>query len=190
MGNAKRKKALLIIDVQNDFCPGGKLSVPEGEAVVPVINSLSRGFDKVIATQDWHPPGHVSFKLWPDHCIAGSTGADFHPGLDLKPVDLIIRKGTSPGLDSYSAFFENDRKTVTGLASYLSGLAIHDVYLAGLAADVCVYYSALDAIRLGLKVTLLVDAARGIDTPPGTLKDKLEEMERLGVVLLNSKELT
>jgi len=174
---------LLVIDVQNDFCSGGALAVPDGDAVVPVINRLSERFDHIALTQDWHPQGHSSFAtthagksaftsvtmpygaqtLWPDHCIQGSTGAAFHPQLVLQRAELIVRKGFRAAIDSYSAFFENDRTTPTGLAGYLRERGFRRVFLAGLATDFCVYYSALDARRLGFDAVLIETACRGID---------------------------
>ena len=200
---------LLVVDVQIDFCPGGNLSVPDGEKVVPVINRLGQAFDRVVATQDWHPRNHVSFAsnhsgarpfdtvrgkegeqiLWPDHCVPGTPGAKFHPDLDTLPFDLIVCKGTDPALDSYSAFFENDRKTPTGLHFYLEGLSVRTIYLVGLALDVCVFYSAMDALRLGFRTLLVEDACRGIDTPPGSLAARLEEMRTAGVRILTAAEL-
>ena len=201
--------ALLVVDVQVDFCPGGNLPVPEGEAVVPVINRLMRKFRRIAATQDWHPRDHVSFAsnhpgsspfetihtkegeqiLWPDHCVPGTAGAEFHPDLDTLPFDLILRKGTDPDLDSYSAFFENDHKTPTGLHFYLEGVSVRTIYLVGLALDVCVFYSAMDALRLGFRTLLVEDACRGIDTPPGSLAARLEEMRTAGVRILTAAEL-
>ncbi len=208
------KTALIIVDVQNDFCPGGRLAVIDGDAIIPVINSLAAmGFARVVATQDWHPEDHVSFAskhpgkspfdtisidsydppvdqvLWPDHCVAGTAGAEFHKDLHTKPVDVIIRKGVNPGLDSYSAFFENDHTTPTGLAGYLGTLRIRTVVLTGLAMDVCVYYSAMDALSLGLSVVLVEDGVRGIDTPQGSLREKKEEMISSGVVITTSEEI-
>ena len=200
---------LLVVDVQVDFCPGGNLSVPDGEKVVPVINRLSQAFERVVATQDWHPRNHVSFAsnhsgakpfdtirgkegeqiLWPDHCVPGTAGAEFHPDLDTLSFDLIVRKGTDPTLDSYSAFFENDRKTPTGLHFYLEGLNVTTVYLTGLALDVCVFYSAMDALKLGFDTLVVEDACRGIDTPPGSLADRLEEMRTAGARILEAAEL-
>ena len=200
---------LLVVDVQVDFCPGGNLSVPDGDKVVPVINRLSRAFQRVVATQDWHPQDHVSFAsnhpgsnpfdtirgregeqvLWPDHCVPGTPGAGFHPDLDTLCFDLIVRKGTDPALDSYSAFFENDRKTPTGLHFYLKGLNVKSVYLAGLALDVCVYYSAMDALKLGFHTVAVEDACRGIDTPPGSLKASLEEMRKAGARILKAADV-
>ncbi len=160
---------LLIIDVQNDFCADGALAVADGDAVVPVVNRLSERFDHVVLTQDWHPPGHSSFAtshpgsapfesiamaygqqtLWPDHCVQGTSGAAFHPQLVTERAELVIRKGFRPEIDSYSAFYENDRRTPTGLAGYLRERGLQRIFLAGLATDYCVYYSAMDARRLG-----------------------------------------
>ncbi len=203
-------RALLVIDVQNDFCPGGSLAVPDGDRVVPVINRLAPGFAKVVATQDWHPPGHVSFAsshpgarafqtvelpggqlqlLWPEHCLAGGRGAELHPDLATTPLSLIVRKGSRRELDSYSAFFENDRRTPTGLGSCLRELGCEELYLCGLATDVCVYYSAQDALRLGFAVRLVRDACRGIDQPAGSLQQRLQELARAGVKIMDSREV-
>ncbi len=174
---------LLIIDVQNDFCPGGALAVADGDAVVPVINRLSRMFDHVVLTQDWHPAGHSSFAsshpgkapfesvtmpygpqtLWPDHCIQGTPGAAFHADLATDKAQLIIRKGFRAAIDSYSAFFENDKTTPTGLAGYLRERGLKRVFLVGLATDFCVHYSAVDARRLGFAAIIVDNACRGID---------------------------
>ncbi|MBA7711645.1 Nicotinamidase [subsurface metagenome] len=210
----KSNSALLIIDVQNDFCPGGSLAVQEGDKIVPIINRLMPGFKKVAATQDWHPRNHVSFAsnhrgkkpfdtielsrgtetqvqvLWPDHCIPGTPGADFHPDLDTRGLDLVIRKGRDQDLDSYSAFFENDRRTYTGLEFYLNGFKFNELFLTGLATDFCVFYSAMDAVQLGFQVYLLEDAARGIDTPAGSLEQRLNDMQAAGVQILQSTELS
>jgi nicotinamidase/pyrazinamidase len=174
---------LVVIDVQNDFCPGGALAVADGDAVVPVVNRLARRFAHVLLTQDWHPRGHRSFAsahagrkpfesarlpygeqtLWPDHCVQGTAGAAFHPALDIPHAELVIRKGYRRDIDSYSAFFENDRVTPTGLAGYLRERALSHVYLCGLATDFCVNYSALDARAFGFDVTVIEAACRGID---------------------------
>ena len=174
---------LLIIDVQNDFCSGGALAVADGEAVVPVINRLTERFDHVLLTQDWHPPGHGSFAsshpgsapfdvialsygeqtLWPDHCLQGAPGAAFHPQLATTRAELVIRKGFRPEIDSYSAFYENDRRTPTGLAGYLRERGLRRIFLAGLATDFCVYYSAVDARRLGFEAVLIEPGCRAID---------------------------
>lgn len=174
---------LLVIDVQNDFCANGALAVPDGDAVVPVINRLAGRFDHIALTQDWHPSGHSSFAtthpgkapfeaiampygqqtLWPDHCIQGTPGAGFHPQLDLQRAELVIRKGFRSEIDSYSAFHENDRRTPTGLAGYLRERGFKRLFLVGLATDFCVYYSAVDARKLGFDVVLIESACRGID---------------------------
>ncbi len=194
--------ALIVIDVQNDFCPGGALAVPEGDAVVAPINAMMPDFDAVILTQDWHPAGHSSFAsehpgkaplemvdmpygpqvLWPDHCIQGSQGAAFHPGLNLGPADLIIRKGYRRAIDSYSAFYENDHETPTGLDGYLRSRGIAALTLVGLAYDFCVFYSALDAARLGYTVTVVTAASRGIDLN-GSLASARTDMSAAGVTL-------
>lgn len=176
-------EALIVIDVQNDFCPGGALAVAGGDEIIPRINGLMHDFPVVVLTQDWHPPTHSSFAvnhagkapfetvempygtqtLWPAHCIWGTNGAQFHPRLHSDPADLIIRKGFRIGIDSYSAFFENDRQTATGLHGYLQERGIKKVTLAGLATDYCVAFSALDAARLGYGTTVLEGACRAID---------------------------
>ncbi|MQQ08533.1 bifunctional nicotinamidase/pyrazinamidase [Epibacterium sp. SM1979] len=193
--------ALLVIDVQNDFCPGGALAVPAGDEVVAPINAMMDVFDTVILTQDWHPAGHQSFAsahpgkapyetvtlpygpqvLWPDHCVQGTEGAAFHPELRTDG-DLIIRKGFRSAIDSYSAFFENDQETVTGLHGYLSERGITQLTLVGLATDFCVSYSALDARKLGYEVTVGLSACRGIDLD-GSLEASLTYMRGSGVTL-------
>jgi nicotinamidase/pyrazinamidase len=191
---------LLVIDVQNDFCPGGALAVPDGQTVVPVINRLATRFRHAVLTQDWHPPDHQSFAsahpgrppfspiempygaqtLWPDHCVQGTAGADFHPDLEVRCAELILRKGFRASIDSYSAFFENDRTTPTGLGGYLTERGFRRVVLAGLATDYCVAYSAIDAARLGFDVVLIPDACRAIDLA-GSLARALEQMQAVGV---------
>jgi nicotinamidase/pyrazinamidase len=193
-------KALIVIDMQNDFCPGGLLAVQEGDLIVPKVNALIAGFDHVILTQDWHPAGHSSFAsahpgkspfdqidmpygpqtLWPDHCVQGSHGAAFHAGLEWTKAELVIRKGFRPGIDSYSAFFENDHKTPTGLGGYLKERGIADVTLCGLATDYCVAYSALDAVSHGLSTSVVLDACRGIDVG-GSVAIMVERMREAGV---------
>lgn len=174
---------LLIVDIQNDFCPGGSLAVPRGDEVVPLLNRLASRFKHVVLTQDWHPRGHHSFAstypgktsydtvelaygaqlLWPDHCVQGTPGAEFRKDLEVPHAELVLRKGHHRQIDSYSAFVENDRKTATGLAGYLRERGFNRVFLAGLAFDFCVRYSAEDANREGFKVTVVEDACRGID---------------------------
>lgn len=195
-------KALIVIDVQNDFCPGGALAVSGGDAIVPLVNRLVGAFDHVVLTQDWHPAGHSSFAsthegsapfetvempygtqtLWPDHCVQGTKGADFHPALEWTKAELVIRKGFRPAIDSYSAFFENDHTTPTGLAGYLRERGITDLTLVGLATDFCVAYSALDAVRCGFTATVLLDACRAIDLG-GSLGIMKERMAAEGVRL-------
>ncbi|MCC8982697.1 bifunctional nicotinamidase/pyrazinamidase [Bradyrhizobium acaciae] len=194
---------LLIIDVQNDFCPGGALAVAGGDAVVPVVNRLAARFDHVVLTQDWHPAGHSSFAtshpgtaafssitmpygpqtLWPDHCIQGTSGAAFHPDLATDRAELVIRKGFRGAIDSYSAFFENDRKTPTGLAGYLRERGLKRVMMAGLATDFCVQYSALDARRLGFETTVVLSGCRAIDLG-GSLAAATAAMCEAGVALV------
>jgi len=195
-------EALLVIDVQNDFCPKGALAVIDGDAVVEPINALLADFSARILTQDWHPAGHSSFAslyderspydvidmpygsqiLWPDHCIQGTDGAAFHNGLKTDTADLIIRKGFRPQIDSYSAFFENDKTTPTGLEGYLRSRNINTLTIVGLATDFCVAYSALDAVRLGFKVTVDMTACRGINLN-GSLEAALLQMRTAGVKL-------
>ena len=201
-------RVLIVIDVQNDFCPGGALAVGEGHEVVPAINELIRRFEHVVLTQDWHPEGHSSFAsfhegkepfhttemhygeqtLWPDHCVQGTAGADFHPELAWDKAQLIIRKGFRPGIDSYSAFFENDRTTPTGLNGYLRERGLTKLVLTGLATDFCVAYSALDAARLGFDTTVVMDACRAIDLD-GSLAAAEAQMREAGVVLTEFEAL-
>jgi len=202
-------RALLIVDVQNDFCPGGSLAVNEGDQVVDVINHLMPFFDRVVGTQDWHPKGHVSFAsnypgknvldivdaggiqqvLWPDHCVQGTQGAELFPRLEIGGIELILRKGLRRNLDSYSAFFENDHITDTGLRFYLSGLGARQIFLCGLATDYCVRSSALDACKLGFEVTVIRDACRGVDYPKGSVGQALAEMKAAGVRLISSTDI-
>jgi nicotinamidase/pyrazinamidase len=191
---------LLVIDVQNDFCPGGALAVADGDAVVPVINRLAERFDHVVLTQDWHPAGHSSFAtshpgsaafeaidmpygrqtLWPDHCVQGTSGAAFHPQLATDRAELVIRKGFRPTIDSYSAFYENDRRTPTGLAGYLRERGLRRIFLAGLATDFCVRYSAVDARQLGFTTILIEAGCRAIDLA-GSLEAAWAEMNAADV---------
>lgn len=184
MAQPLARSALIVVDVQLDFCPGGALAVAEGDAVVAPINRIAPRFGTVVLTQDWHPAEHRSFAsnhdakapfetaemhygtqvLWPDHCVQGTAGAAFHPDLALDVADLVIRKGANREVDSYSAFFENDRVTPTGLRGYLADRGVEDVWFAGLATDFCVAYSALDAAKLGFRATLVEDASREIDS--------------------------
>lgn len=197
-----KNEVLIVVDMQNDFCPGGALAVAGGNDIVPLVNRHMIRFDHVILTQDWHPANHSSFALnhegrtayetiempygpqtlWPDHCIQGSSGAEFHSGLDKNKAELIIRKGFRSEVDSYSAFFENDHKTPTGLGGYLSERGLNTVTFVGLATDYCVAYSALDARKLGLETKVLLDSCRGIDLN-GSVNSMLETMRLAGVTL-------
>jgi len=200
--------ALLVVDVQNDFLPGGALAVARGDEVVPLVNRLAARFAVVVLTQDWHPAGHASFAsshpgrkpfetmrlaygkqiLWPDHCVQGTPGAAFAAGLDIPHAQLIIRKGHHPKVDSYSAFLEADRKTKTGLDGYLKSRGVRRVYCAGLATDFCVAWTALDARRFGLQAAVIEDACRAIDTN-GSLAAAWKAMKRAGVRRLSSSAL-
>ena len=204
MGSLDDREVLIVTDPQLDFCPGGTLAVPQGDAIVPEVNRLAQRFSHVILTQDWHPQGHASFAsshpgrqpfetievgygpqtLWPDHCVQGTPGAAFHPGLDLSRVELIIRKGYRPTIDSYSAFRENDRKTPTGLAGYLRERGFERVTVCGLATDFCVFYSAIDAVAAGFATAVALDASRAIDID-GSLAHALAAMREAGVVLVD-----
>ena len=198
-------KALLLIDIQNDFLPGGALAVPEGDQIIPIVNQLQEHFDLIVATQDWHPPGHKSFAsnhegrqpydqiellglpqmLWPDHCLQGTSGADLAPALETNKIEAIFRKGTNPEIDSYSGFYDNGRLKSTGLADYLRGKGVTQVYLAGLAGDYCVYYSAKDALHEGFEKYLIEDACRPI-SPEGFEAAKAEMLEMGGKIIQSS----
>jgi len=202
-GEPTERDVLIVTDPQRDFCPGGALAVPEGDAIMPAINRLARRFAHVVITQDWHPPGHMSFAsvypgkhpfetieagygpqtLWPDHCVQNTPGAAFHPALDIPHAELVIRKGYHRGIDSYSSFRENDRKTPTGLAGYLRERGFTRVTLCGLATDFCVFFSAMDAREAGFEATVVLEASRGIDLD-GSLARALSTMRDAGVALL------
>lgn len=196
---------LIVIDVQNDFCPGGALAVQEGDKVVPLINELAAKFEHIVLTQDWHPAGHSSFAsshpdkqpfetveldygvqvLWPDHCVQGSKGAEFHPDLDVNNAEMTIRKGFRNSIDSYSAFYENDHNTPTGLTGYLRARGFNRVFLAGLATDYCVAYSAIDARREAFDVVVIKHACRAIDLD-GSLNQAMHDMQQAGVSIISS----
>ena len=196
-------EALIVVDVQNDFCPGGALAVAGGDDIIPEINAMLRQYQVRVLTQDWHPAGHKSFAechpgaapfsmvqmpygpqiLWPTHCVQGTAGAAFHPRLETEPGDLVIRKGFRPEIDSYSAFFENDHRTATGLEGYLRTRGVDTVTLVGLATDFCVTYSAVDASKLGFKVAVKMSACRSIDLD-GSLAEACQKMMQVGVDLL------
>ena len=203
------RDVLIVIDVQNDFCPGGALAVPRGNEVIAPIHRAAERFEHIVLTQDWHPARHASFAashpgkrpyetielaygaqtLWPEHCVQGTRGAEFHPELKLARAELILRKGFREGIDSYSAFFENDRATATGLAGYLSERGLKRVFLAGLAYDYCVGFSALDARRLGLEAIVLRDACRAIDLD-GSAAAMEQEFAKAGVKVMDTAQLT
>jgi nicotinamidase/pyrazinamidase len=202
-------KTLIIVDLQNDFCPGGALPVPEGDRIVPVVNQLQRHFDLVIATQDWHPADHGSFAanhagktpgdsvelaglaqvLWPVHCVQETHGAEFHPQLDASTVARVFRKGADATVDSYSGFFDNGHRKSTGLGEYLKGRGVSDVYVCGLATDYCVKFTALDAVDLGFRTHLIEDACRGVELQAGDVRQAIEKMRREGVAVIQAGEL-
>jgi nicotinamidase/pyrazinamidase len=202
------RDALIVVDVQNDFMPGGALAVPRGDEIVPIVNHLARHFAIVVLSQDWHPPGHISFAashvgrqpfarirleygeqiLWPDHCVQGTEGAEFHSGLSIPHAQLVVRKGYHPNVDSYSVFVEADGKHTTGLAGYLRERGVGHVFLCGLATDFCVAWSSLDARTAGFDVTVIEDACRAIDTS-GSLAAAWQGMTRAGVKPVTAGEL-
>jgi nicotinamidase/pyrazinamidase len=203
------RRVLIVVDVQNDFCPGGALQIKDGDSIIPLINRIMDRFDLVVATQDWHPQNQVSFAsknpgkniydqnnisglaqtLWPDHCIQGTKGAEFHDDLDLSKFCLILRKGMNPLVDSYSAFIENDRNTETGLAGYLKALKVREIFICGLATDYCVNYSAMDSLRYGFKCNVIIDATRGVDLPEGSIGAVVSEMKDKGISVISSDDL-
>ena len=202
----KNKTALIMVDLQNDFCPGGSLAVHCGDEVIEVANQIQAHFDLVVATQDWHPPHHMSFAslhagkqigdritvggiaqiLWPDHCVQETHGADFHPHLQKSRVQHIVYKGTDPLVDSYSAFFDNAQTHATGLGDYLHAQGARDVYILGLATDYCVKYSCLDAIKLNFNVYLIEEGCRGVELTPGDIDRAKSEMVKAGVSIVSS----
>ena len=198
-------KALILVDIQNDFCPGGALAVAEGDAIVPIVNRLMPHFDLVVATQDWHPEDHGSFAsrhgkqpgelhelaglpqvMWPDHCVQGSNGAEFHPHLDTRRIEAVFRKGTDPTVDSYSGFYDNAQRRSTGLLGYLKEKGVTEVYVVGLATDYCVKFTAMDARQAGFETVLVADAARGVNLNPGDVEKAIAEMRSAGIRVVNS----
>lgn len=199
---------LLVIDAQNDFCPGGHLAVPQGDAIIPLVNHLGQKFENVVLTQDWHPAGHASFAsshvgkkpydvielaygmqvLWPDHCVEESAGAEFHKGLAIPHAGLVLRKGFHPAIDSYSAFYENDRTTSTGLAGYLRARGLARLFIAGLAFDFCVRYSAEDGCTEGFPTFVIEDACRGIDLD-GSMDEARQALAAKGAQIISSSAL-
>jgi nicotinamidase/pyrazinamidase len=206
------RDALIIVDMQNDFIPPGPLQVEGGDEVITPINSLAEKFhargNVIVMTQDWHPPGHLSFAsshgknpfepyesegigpvLWPDHCIQGTRGAEFHPDIQARFARAITRKGCNPRIDSYSVFIENDMKTYTGVSGYLKTMGKTRVFLCGLALDYCLYYSASDGVKLGFEVVIPIDLSKAIDSPPGHLSDALNFMTSRGVIFTKSEDI-
>lgn len=203
------KNALILVDLQNDFCPGGALAVPDGDAVVAVANQLQPYFDLVVATKDWHPLHHVSFAsthagrkvgdiitvdqipqvLWPDHCLQESHGSEFHSALDIRYIKKIFHKGVDVAIDSYSAFFDNEHLRSTGLGDYLRDAGFDHIYIMGLATDYCVKYSTMDALHLGFNVYVITDGCRGIDLKPGDIAQALNEMRDAGAILVTSDDI-
>jgi nicotinamidase/pyrazinamidase len=203
------KNALILVDIQNDFMPTGSLPVAQGDEVVPVANRMQRCFELVAATQDWHPPDHGSFAsnhegrkpgemtelgglpqvLWPDHCVQGSSGAEFHRDLDRTRVARVFHKGVDADIDSYSGFFDNGHRRSTGLGEYLRDHGVTDVYILGLATDYCVKYSALDALKLGVTTHVIEDGCRGVELNPGDVQAAIDEMRAAGVKITNSASI-
>jgi len=201
--------ALILTDLQNDFCPGGPLAVPQGDEVVAVANRLQPHFDLVVATQDWHPASHDSFaanhpgkvpgdvidlhglqqRLWPVHCVQGTFGAELHANLDRQRIARVFQKGTDPGIDSYSAFFDNAHRKATGLGDYLKHRGIVDLYVCGLATDYCVKFTALDAVDLGFRTRLIEDACRGVDLEPGDVQRAIDELRTRGIEVIRSAQI-
>ena len=203
------KKALLIVDLQNDFLPGGALAVPKGDLIVPIVNALiHQPFDIIVATKDWHPSDHGSFAdnhgkqpgdhvrlsgldqiLWPRHCVQGTAGAEFAPGWDTTQLDKIVYKGTNKDIDSYSTFFDNGHLKSTGLEDYLKEYGVKEIYVAGLATDYCVKYSTIDALELGFNVFVIYDACQGVNLQPHDTKKALDLMSQAGAVLVSHKDV-
>ena len=199
-------KALLLVDLQNDFLPGGALAVPDGDAVIPVANQLQTVFPLVVATQDWHPPNHGSFAanhpgkkpfeqiilnglpqiLWPVHCVQGAPGAALAPGLKQNRIAKVFQKGTDPGLDSYSGFYDNGHRKATGMGEWLKGQGAQELYVCGLATDYCVKFTALDAVSLGFKTHLIEDASRGVNLQPNDVATAIQQLKQAGVVVVRS----
>lgn len=202
------KSALILVDLQIDFCPGGALAVANGDELIPIANALAKHFDLVVASQDWHPANHKSFAanhpwrkigqiievnglsqiLWPIHCVNDTFGALFAPGLDLNRIDHIVQKGTDPEIDSYSAFFDNGHRKATGLEDYLRDQNVDSVFIMGLATDYCVKFTAMDAVNLGFKTYLFEDGSKGVELKPGDVKNAVSEMEKAGVTIIKKWE--
>lgn len=186
----ENNSALILVDIQNDFCPGGSLAVRDGDRIVPVINELQKRFELIVATKDWHPAGHASFvSLWPPHCVQETAGAEFVEGLDTGRIARVFLKGTDLEIDSYSGFFDNEHKRATGLGAYLQERGVSEVFIAGLATDYCVKFTALDAVMLGFKTSVIVDACRGVEVCEGDSARAVEEMSAAGVNITESRRL-
>jgi len=203
------KKAIIMVDLQNDFCKGGSLAVPDADAIIPLANQLQYYFDYVIVSKDWHPQDHVSFAanhpghkvgeivqvqdieqiLWPVHCVQHTQGAELHPQLNLQRIDHIVHKGTQKTIDSYSAFFDNEHLRSTELANYLKEKNVHDIYIMGLATDYCVKYSCLDAVKLGFNTHIIVDACRGVELHKGDVDKALQTAEEGGVTIVSTADV-
>lgn len=199
-------KALILVDLQNDFLPGGALAVPDGDKIIPIVNALQEMFPLVVATQDWHPANHGSFAanhpgknpfeeielnglpqtLWPVHCVQGSQGAELAATLNRKRIAKIFPKGTDPGIDSYSGFFDNGHRKSTGMGEWLKSQGVTEVFVCGLATDYCVKFTALDAMQMGFKTHLIEDASRGVNLHPDDVKNSIQEVKRAGVVVMQS----
>ncbi len=202
-------KALVLVDIQNDFLPGGALAVPQGDEIIPLVNRLQPCFDLVVATQDWHPPDHASFaanhpgraigdlidlegleqRLWPVHCVQGTAGAELAGDLDRRRIAAVFRKGEDPRIDSYSGFFDNGHRRATGLGEYLQAQGVEEVYLAGLATDYCVKFTALDARRLGFPARVIDDACRGVNLQPGDVSQAIADLRAAGVEIVASNSI-
>ena len=203
------EKALILVDIQNDFLPGGALAVDRGDEIIGIVNKAMQYFHHVIATKDWHPADHASFAsqhegknpgefieldgldqvLWPDHCVKGSPGAEFAPALDVSKITKIIKKGLDRKVDSYSAFFDNAHRNDTGLNDYLRSIKVNDLYLSGLATDYCVKYSALDSVNLGFKTSIIIEGVRGVELNAGDCEAAIDEMKAAGVKVISIRDL-
>jgi len=202
-------KALILVDIQNDFCPGGSLAVNDGDKIIPIVNSIMNKFENIIATQDWHPINHISFAsnnegknvgdliqlngitqvMWPNHCVQDTKGAEFVDTLNISKITKIFQKGTNKNVDSYSGFFDNDHQSETGLSDYLKSQNINEIYVTGLATDYCVKYTVLDALNLGFKTNLIIDAVKGVNLNHDDVENAIKEMEKAGAKIIKSTDL-
>lgn len=209
MNTSSPRKALVIVDIQNDFLPGGSLAVPDGDAIIPLVNQLQTNFEIVVMSQDFHPDEHGSFAdnhdeyemyqvvdlnglsqvLWPVHCVEGTYGAEFSPDLKTDRVTKVFPKGRDAGIDSYSGFFDNGRRASTGMGEYLEEMGIEEVYVCGLATDFCVKYTVLDALSLGFKTYLIEDASRGVNIQPGDVEQAVQDMRAAGAIAVQTEDV-